>query len=218
MTNMISTDAISELRTAFLGKHSKQELIDVNPEMFIYPDAAYGFTENTNDPLANDTITAYMADAVAPVGSVYNMQFVNGWQYYEYRKALFFGDNGTMHAIQYADTTHEDKDAFRELGRQVIGYDENKWKRIRESVMFDQLMYRFMDDENMRRTLQWTDESYIIYNDDMDTLWGTGVPMMNDNKPSTNWLHVDNWTGENRLGFILMDIRDAFEYLDYEID
>lgn len=80
----------------------------------------------------------------------------------------------------------------KKLGRQVKLVDD--WEDIKDTVMEEVLLSKFSDGELLRRLLDTGDNELVEENQWGDTYWG-----------------VCNGVGENKLGLLLMKIRDKFK-------
>ena len=66
------------------------------------------------------------------------------------------------------------------------------WESVKESVMFDAVMAKFTQHETLKVLLKSTGDAKLVEHTSNDSYWGDG----GDGK------------GKNRLGFILMKVRD----------
>lgn len=109
--------------------------------------------------------------------------------FYQAAKALNVEDRAL---IMHADTA---KDAKR-LGRIVVIRPD--WDAIKETVMLDGLRTKFFSDENLAEMLLSTgDEELVELNSWGDTYWG---------------VHEPNGIGQNRLGALLMEVREELAW------
>lgn len=128
-------------------------------------------------------------------------------QYFMYRKAILFGDNTNAQRILNAYGAHPK--VFKALGRQVKGFTLSKWYKHRDGIMYDALYHKFTQNEDLLKKLVDTKQAVLVETSPFDAIWGIklGKHTRQGRKP-TGWKNPSNWNGENRLGFLLMDLRD----------
>ena len=114
-------------------------------------------------------------------------------------KARLFGDTETRDKIlsEYNQMT------IKKLGRQVINYDDEKWKAVRYDVVLKGNLAKFYQNTRLKQFLIDTGEKILVEASPKDTVWGIGM----------DEFHVDvtnpkKWQGTNLLGFALMEVRD----------
>ena len=120
-------------------------------------------------------------------------------QYIMYRKCMTFGDE--ISAKQVMAT--EDTAAQQAIGRKASGYIDSVWAGMRQMIAFRGLMAKFSQNEELRQKLLDTGEAYLIECAGSDKIWACGI-RLNDEKR----FDAANWTGENILGFTLMEVRE----------
>lgn len=121
-------------------------------------------------------------------------------QYMHARKAGLFKDEVTRQRIM--DTTNPNQ--MKELGRQVSGYREKVWRQAAHDVVYKGVMAKFDQDEVLRKYLLSTNTCILVEASPYDKRWGIGLPATH-----TYATVPALWPGENWLGFILMEARDA---------
>lgn len=128
-------------------------------------------------------------------------------QYFMYRKAILFGDRNVAQRI--LDAYGKNPKVFKDLGRQVKGFTKTKWFKHRDVIMYDALYHKFTQNPDLKRKLVETDRAVLVETSPFDAIWGIklGKHTRKGKKP-TGWQNPHNWNGENRLGFLLMDLRD----------
>ncbi len=115
-------------------------------------------------------------------------------------KAAYFGDLDTREAILAADDPAE----MLALGRQVAGFDAAAWKAVRHSVVLTGNYHKFAQNLPMRRFLIGTGDDILVEASPVDAIWGIGHAA--DDPRARD---VGHWSGENLMGFALMEVRDA---------
>jgi ribA/ribD-fused uncharacterized protein len=117
-------------------------------------------------------------------------------------KALLFGDTDTYLKIINANSPGEAK----ELGRKVIGFDEQTWVENRYDIVVKGNIHKFNQHPAFADFLLNTKERILVEASPVDKIWGIGL--------SKDAEQIDNphfWNGENLLGFALMEVRDFFK-------
>jgi ribA/ribD-fused uncharacterized protein len=120
-------------------------------------------------------------------------------QFMMYRKAICFGDTAVAKNILSTD------DAFqiKALGRQVTNYDEHIWNGIRQIVVYEGLLAKFSQNEDLKDKLKSTGEAILAECAVKDQIWGIGLSMTDPNR-----LDLSKWRGQNLLGYALMMVRE----------
>ena len=95
----------------------------------------------------------------------------------------------------------EDALESKQLARDIIGYDERKWKEVAYKECYTGIYEKFVQNENLRRVLINTGNKTLVESS-YDKIWGTGIPL-------TDPLCLDQskWQGPGILSKLLMDIR-----------
>lgn len=150
---------------------------------FHNPDEEYGFLSNW-----------YLSDFI-----VDGIHFSSLEQYMMYQKAVHFQDEIT--ASKILSTT--DVAEIKQLGRQVSGYDENMWNGIRQIVVYEGLLAKFSQNNELRKLLKDTGNAILAECAVKDTIWGIGLSMKDPNR-----FDRSKWKGQNLLGYSLMMVRD----------
>uniref|UniRef100_A0AC34QY45 NADAR domain-containing protein n=1 Tax=Panagrolaimus sp. JU765 TaxID=591449 RepID=A0AC34QY45_9BILA len=120
-------------------------------------------------------------------------------QYYMYEKARFFGDRDTAEAIM---STVDPRD-MKLLGREVLGFNQEKWDSVSLRVMKSACYFKFTQDAELRELLFETAGTVLVEANKIDRLWGAGLDIYDpDMKDETKW------PGRNQLGFLLTELRD----------
>jgi ribA/ribD-fused uncharacterized protein len=114
-------------------------------------------------------------------------------------KALLFGDRNNFEKIINCDKPGEAK----ELGRQVLGYDDQTWNDRKFEIVKLGNIHKFNQNPDFAEYLLKTDNRILVEASPVDTIWGIGLSQ--DSKDIDN---IYAWRGQNLLGFVLMETRD----------
>lgn len=136
----------------------------------------------------------YLSDFV-----VENVCFSSMEQYMMYKKAICFKD--TRIATQILET--EEVSRIKELGRLVRGYDDNYWSGIRQIIVYQGLLEKFKQNEELKKLLLNTGNNVLAECAVKDKIWGIGLSMKDPNRYERS-----KWNGQNLLGYTLMMVRD----------
>lgn len=135
------------------------------------------------------------------------VNFTCSEQFFMWSKALAFKDKEIAQKILESEYN---PNKYKRLGRQVKNYDDNKWVEIRDKVMYAACYHKFTQNKRLKDYLLSTDESVLIECNNRDNIWACGLSLTDDyNNPNL-------WTGENKLGFVLMKIRDRIKREEVE--
>lgn len=143
--------------------------------------------------------------------SVDNITYKTAEHWMMAHKALLFGDKDNFDKIIGCDKPGEAK----ELGRQVLGYDEQTWNEKKFDIVKLGNIHKFNQHKEYADYLLKTENRILVEASPVDTIWGIGLSQ--DSKDIEN---IYEWRGENLLGFALMEARDFliefghFENLD----
>jgi ribA/ribD-fused uncharacterized protein len=115
------------------------------------------------------------------------------------QKALLFNDKTTFEKILSTDRPGEAK----ELGRQVLGFDDQIWNEKRFDIVKIGNIHKFNQNPAFADYLINTGDKVLVEASPVDIVWGIGL--------SKESIYIDNiyaWHGLNLLGFVLMEVRD----------
>ena len=121
-------------------------------------------------------------------------------QFMMYRKAICFGDEAVAKNILSTD----DASKIKALGRQVSNYDEHIWNGIRQIVVYEGLLAKFSQNEDLKDRLISTGEAILAECAVKDLIWGVGLSMKDPDR-----LDKTKWKGQNLLGYTLMMVREC---------
>lgn len=129
-----------------------------------------------------------------------DISFSSMEQFMMYKKAVCFEDKDIVAQILETD----DVSRIKELGRLVSGYDDNYWSGIRQVVVYQGLLEKFRQNDNLKRLLFETGNSVLAECAVKDRVWGIGLSMKDPDR-----LNREKWKGQNLLGYTLMMVRDS---------
>lgn len=129
---------------------------------------------------------------------VKDTKFHSTEQYYQYNKAQFCGDQSVASDILFED----DPAVIHQHGKRVRDKD-GKWNAASNEIMKTGLLCKFTQNPDLAHFLLDTGDTVLAESSKFDTFWGTGVSI-DDPKAFCK----DQWSGQNRLGKILMEVRD----------
>ena len=103
-----------------------------------------------------------------------------------------------------AEILHTDDVArIKEFGRRVSGYVDSVWGGIRQSVVYEGLIGKFSQNEDLKELLLAMGDAVLAECAVKDRIWGIGLSMKDPDR-----LDQAKWQGQNLLGFTLMRVRD----------
>ena len=120
-------------------------------------------------------------------------------QYMMHKKALCFHDASV--AEQIMATT--DVALIKQLGRKVSGYDDHIWSGMRQVIVYEGLLAKFSQNEELKAQLLATGNTLLAECAVRDRIWGIGLSMTDPRR-----FDRSAWRGENLMGYSLMLVRD----------
>jgi ribA/ribD-fused uncharacterized protein len=130
-----------------------------------------------------------------------NNKFANSEQAFMWRKAIFFKDFEI--ALKILETTNPQE--AKSLGRKVKYYNNDRWNKVREQIMYEVNIDKYKD-EKLQGILLSTKNLIIVESSPVDKIWGVGL-----SKEDPRILDEKNWNGLNLLGKVLMRVREYYE-------
>ena len=127
------------------------------------------------------------------------IRFSSMEQYMMYQKARCFRDEKVAAEILKTD----DVGRIKELGRQVSNYDESGWNGMRQILVYEGLLAKFEQNEDLKAQLKSTGDAILAECAVKDHIWGIGLSMKDPDR-----LDVKKWHGTNLLGYALMIVRE----------
>ncbi len=131
--------------------------------------------------------------------TAYSMAFSSMEQFMMYRKAIYFHDERVASQILNTD----DVALIKELGRHVSNYDDSHWNGVRQIVVYEGLLSKFSQNEDLKKQLKETGDAILAECAVKDRIWGIGLSMRDPDR-----LDKSKWKGQNLLGYALMMVRE----------
>ena len=113
-------------------------------------------------------------------------------------KARLFGDEEMAERIVAAAHPGQAK----ALGRQVRGFDEQRWAEERSGLVVTGNLAKFGQHPDLREFLLATGNRVLVEASPLDRVWGIGLAADDPHAASP-----EHWPGLNLLGFALMEVR-----------
>lgn len=146
-----------------------------------------------------DEENGYLSNWYMSCFQVDGIKYSSMEQYMMYQKAKCFQDEVIAGQILATnDVMH-----IKELGRRVSGYDDNHWNGVRQVVVYEGLLAKFSQNEDLKNLLKNTGNAILAECAVKDRIWGIGLPMNNSDR-----FDRTKWQGQNLLGYALMMVRD----------
>ena len=120
-------------------------------------------------------------------------------QYMMYSKAKVFGDE----AIAAQIMQNSNVAVIKNLGRLVSGYDDKVWDGMRQIIVYEGLLAKFSQNEELKEQLLATGDATLAECAVADIIWGIGLAMKDEKR-----FDISKWKGKNLLGYSLMLVRD----------
>ena len=146
-----------------------------------------------------DEENGYLSNWYSSRFTVNNVNFSSMEQYMMYKKAVCFDDKNTADKILATDDVAE----IKTLGRIVANYNESYWNGVRQIVVFEGLLAKFSQNEDLKKQLQATENCVLAECAVKDKIWGIGLSMKDKDRSE-----IDKWKGQNLLGYALMMVRE----------
>ncbi|MBS1527895.1 MAG: NADAR family protein [Bacteroidetes bacterium] len=124
-------------------------------------------------------------------------------------KALLFGNQNIFDKIIKATKPGE----VKELGRQVLGFDETIWNNYKYEIVKQGNIHKFNQHPKLASYLIQTGDKILVEASPTDIIWGIGL-----SQDDTKANDPHQWRGSNLLGFVLMEVRDflhSFGHFEY---
>ena len=146
-----------------------------------------------------DEENGYLSNWYISYFEVGGIKFSSMEQYMMYQKAVCFSDNSIAQSILETDDPAE----IKALGRKVAGYDDYYWSGIRQIIVYDGLIEKFSQNEDLRKRLAATGKNILAECAVKDRVWGIGLSMSDPDRSEPS-----KWKGQNLLGYALMMVRN----------
>lgn len=146
-----------------------------------------------------EEINGYLSNWSESSFKIDGIDFISMEQYMMYKKAVLFND------MEIADQILELSDAgtIKSLGRAVQNYNDAVWSGLRQLIVYKGLMQKFSQNESLKKQLLETSPHILAECAVNDKIWGIGLSIKDENR-----FNIKKWSGQNLLGFTLMQVRD----------
>ena len=129
-------------------------------------------------------------------------KFTSMEQYMMYKKAVTFNDKKIANEILSITDVAE----IKRLGRMVSGYNDGIWNGLRQIIIYEGLIEKFIQNDTLRGKLLETQDAILAECAVKDCIWGIGLSMRDDNR-----FEMSKWRGQNLLGYSLMMVREKIK-------
>lgn len=138
---------------------------------------------------------------------VNDIEFTCAEQYMMYSKAMHFKDYEIAEkilAIPYPEgTEYTTPKQYKALGRQVKNFNDLEWARASLQYVYRGNAAKFTQDNEYCDILCSTHPKILVEASPYDKIWGIGLKETDPRAASPA-----NWNGQNKLGFILTQLRE----------
>ena len=146
-----------------------------------------------------DEENGYLSNWYPSSFTVNDITFSSMEQYMMYKKAVCFKDKDTAEAILATDDVAQ----IKAHGRLVADYNECYWNGVRQIIVFEGLLAKFSQNEDLKERLKSTGNDILAECAVRDRIWGIGLSMKDPDRFET-----DKWNGQNLLGYAVMMVRE----------
>ena len=122
--------------------------------------------------------------------------------YFQAMKAKEFEDTEMLDKIVKAKTPK----AVKAMGKKVKNFAKEVWDSKRDEIMRTGVRSKFIQHPELRKQLLETGDRLIGEANARDLYWGIGTAVTSEKSN-----HPDKWRGQNKLGKLLMELRDEFK-------
>lgn len=146
-----------------------------------------------------DEENGYLSNWYPSLFTIEGKEFSSMEQYMMYRKAICFHDTEIAAKIMETD----DVALIKQLGRLVSGYNDHIWNGVRQIVVYEGLLAKFSQNEELKKKLLETNDAVLAECAVRDRIWGIGLSMTEPDRHD-----LVKWKGQNLLGYALMMVRE----------
>ncbi|KAI0798214.1 hypothetical protein C8Q75DRAFT_709505 [Abortiporus biennis] len=117
-------------------------------------------------------------------------------------KALLFNDWEVFtELMEITKISHDTMKVVKGLGRRVENFDEDTWVAARDKIVLRGTLFKFEQNEELKKLLLETGDKYIVEASPLDRIWGVGYGEKRALEMKYSW-------GLNLLGIALMKARE----------
>ena len=145
-----------------------------------------------------DEINGYLSNWYLSDFKINDINYSSMEQNMMHQKAILFGDDEI--ATQILETSNVGK--IKALGRMVKNYSDVMWNGMRQIIVYEGLLEKFHQNDALKNKLFATQQDILAECAVQDKIWGIGLSMKDDRR-----FNMDEWQGQNLLGFCLMRVR-----------
>lgn len=149
-----------------------------------------------------DKENGYLSNDYRSNFSFQGIPFNSVEQYMMYRKAILFEDSVSRNRI----LSTNDMAKIKQIGASVKNYNQKIWNGQRQLIAYQGLMAKFAQNDTLRGRLFNTGSAILADCSESDRVWGIGLSIDDDRR-----FLIDQWQGENLLGFSLMQVRSMLQ-------
>lgn len=149
-----------------------------------------------------DEINGYLSNWYLSDFIIDGIKFTSMEQYMMYKKAILFNDDEIASQIMLTSNVGK----IKSLGRSVRNYNESQWNGMRQIIVYNGLLEKFRQNEELATRLLSTDKDILAECAVHDSIWGIGKSMTDSCR-----YNIAEWAGENLLGYSLMMVRDELQ-------
>lgn len=169
-----------------------KEVISKDPEVkFVY---FWGEKPGKNG--VTETCLSQWYDVIFEVDGV---KYHTAEQYMMAQKALLFKDEEVFGEIMAATNPRD----YKKLGRKIKNFDPKAWDEKKYEIVVNGNKAKFGQNPELKEYLLSTGTAILAEASPYDKIWGIGLYPSNAAKGT-----VEDWRGQNLLGFALMEVRD----------
>ena len=128
-------------------------------------------------------------------------RFATAEHWMMWHKALTAGDAASAARI----FTTNDPQKAKAIGRQVAGYDDERWAAVKYALVVQGNVLKFQQNPALTKYLLGTGDAVIVEASPYDFQWGIGMRAAE----AEALADPTKWRGSNLLGWALMEARDA---------
>lgn len=149
-----------------------------------------------------DEMNGYLSNWYLSDFEVNGIKYSSMEQYMMHQKAVLFHDNEIAEQI----LAISDVGKIKALGREVKKYNDVIWNGMRQIIIYEGLLEKFRQNDDLKNELLTTGQDILAECAVQDRIWGIGLSMKDEKR-----FNMDEWQGQNLLGFSLMRVREVLQ-------